>query len=226
MLNKNNFFKISFSIIIFLSLVQTNISFASTIHLDGYIDDWNDKPILYDDYEYNVRTYNNIYSTSWFTDENNFYIKIERYGYRRLKSKWTTYANLFYANKKYKLEFNYYPKTRKVYVKLFDITNSNILIWADNGRWGGRGFNKGFLFEAYAPLEKLVGNTTGGYELRAVIHSSNDRSPDYGRITIASLTTLSILLEILLGLFGILIIYITHFKKGKSVTILHLTNKL
>jgi hypothetical protein len=189
---------------------------GSEIILDGFFYDWYDKPWLFDDYESNVKIEDNILLTAWHTDEDNFYITILRYGYKNLSANWRPYVKLFYAEKTFELRFNYKPKTRKVFAKLYDTTNGSNLIWSDNGKWGGQGHNEGYLFEGYVPLEEIVGTTVGGYELKAIVFSKKDRAPNSGEITITSLPTLSVTLEIILAIFGVLIITKNYFMKGKT----------
>ncbi|WP_427340120.1 hypothetical protein [Caloranaerobacter sp. DY30410] len=193
--------------IIFLSLFYSKYAYSETITLDGYFNDWKDKPILNDTIRDELPRYD-IVKMKWYVDtsKDRLYLFVKR---KYSKNKWT-FRIYFSSDIGIRiLKVSYNPKNRFVNVKLYN--EKNFYIWQAKGKWGDSK-KQGKRLEFYVPLKYLVGSTTSGYEVKLKIKSRFDNIPNKGMIVISTVNTYTSFILLIIVIF-ILTKITTFFNK-------------
>ena len=106
----------------------------------------------------------------------------------------------------------YHPPSRRVIVMLFD--EKYRYLWSANGKWGDDKDNAKKI-EFFIPLSYLTISAQHGYKVDFSYTSRNDRVPDNGVITIATISSFPLISAVIVTLMALLGYMLFSKSKGK-----------
>lgn len=183
-MKKNILFKIT---LFFVGIYFISIkAFASNIVLDGYFNDWQDKPVIEDKVGDARKKSVDIEKAKWYLDQekNQIYLNVHRSNISWFDINWNFYVDI-YGDSKYRGEINY--DSFWGYVKFSIKDKKNKTVYMREGYWGEIFFGKQVEFGF--PVNVVVKAPESGYEVNMVIISGKDRLPDSGYLKVSSIST-------------------------------------